>query len=129
MPAPRIRMIIPYFPEPVIHAGALPIPAFGVTAAAAVSASLWTVLRRASKLSISVEEIFRMWFYMYIGAMAGAHVYKIVVDDYSSFLVDPSMLFHYHGMSSAGAFSGGLLCGWIWCRYKRLGGFEILRRA
>ena len=86
------------------------------------------ILRRAYYKGLNVEDTFRFWFVMYICAMAGAHVYYIVVDDYPIFASDPTVLFRLGGMSSAGAFLGALIAGLLWCLYKRLSGFEILRR-
>jgi len=120
---------IPYFPEPGIRVGSHSLSPFAITAVAAVVTSLWAILRRSHKLGVSVEEMFRLWFFMYIGALAGAHLYKVFADYDARSAMDLSTLFHYHGLSSAGAFSGGLCCGLIWCWYKRLSAIEILRRV
>jgi phosphatidylglycerol:prolipoprotein diacylglycerol transferase len=122
-------VIIPYFPEPSIRVGSHSLSPFAITAVAAVVTSLWGVLRRSHKLGVAVEEMFHLWFFMYIGAMAGAHLYKVLIDDNAHSTLDFATLFHYHGLSSAGAFSGGLCCGLIWCWSKRLSAAEILRRV
>jgi phosphatidylglycerol:prolipoprotein diacylglycerol transferase len=121
--------MIPYIPEPAIRVGSRSLSPFAITAVAAVLTSLWGILRRSHKLGVSVEEMFRLWFFMYIGAMVGAHLYKVLVDDNAHSTLDFATLLRYHGLSSAGAFSGGLCAGLIWCGYKRLSAIEILRRV
>ncbi len=61
--------------------------------------------------------------------MIGARLYYVVVDDYQIFISDPSVIFRLTGISSAGALNGGLWSGLLWCLYKRLSWFEILRRV
>jgi phosphatidylglycerol:prolipoprotein diacylglycerol transferase len=87
------------------------------------------ILRRAHRQGIGMEETFRFWFWMYVCAMAGAHFYKVLVDDFSIFAADPSLLFRVNaGISSAGALNGGLWPGLLWCRYRGLSWRETLRR-
>jgi phosphatidylglycerol---prolipoprotein diacylglyceryl transferase len=120
--------MIPYFPEPVLQLGGMKIHAYSLTAVTAILVSLWMILWRAYRKGVPVEDMFRLWFVMYVCAMVGAHVYHVVIDNFVIFQSDPSTLFQLSGMSSAGALNGGLWCGLLWCLYKRLSWFEIFRR-
>lgn len=121
--------MIPYFPEPVLHIGAWKLSAFSITAVTAILASLWMILRRAYKKGVPVEDMFRLWFVMYVCAMIGARVYYVAANDFAALAHDPTAIFRIHGLSSAGALNGGLWTGLLWCLYKRLSWFEILRRV
>lgn len=121
--------MIPYYPEPVLRIGAWQLTVFSITAVIAILTSLWMILRRAYEKGVPVEDMFRLWFVMYVSAMIGARIYYVVVDDFPIFVSDPSAIFRLHGVSSAGALNGGLWTGLVWCLCKRLSWFEILRRV
>lgn len=121
--------MIPYFPQPALHLGPLQIHAFSLLAVAATLAGGYTMLRRAQRRGIDMEEMFRLCFCIFVCGFAGAHLAKTAMDNVPAFLADPSLVLRSSGgIRSLGGFSGGLLGGLIWCRLHRLPAFEILRR-
>jgi phosphatidylglycerol:prolipoprotein diacylglycerol transferase len=121
--------MIPYFPEPILRLGVLPIHLAAVADVMAVLLSILIILRRAGRFGVSRGQIFRLWFWMYLGAMLGAHLYKAVVDDFLTFRTTPAIVFRIDlGLSTFGAGFGGLLAGAIWCRFHRLDRLDTFRR-
>jgi phosphatidylglycerol:prolipoprotein diacylglycerol transferase len=121
--------MIPYYPQPVLHVGAFEIHAFGVLAAVAVVVGGRAILVRAHRQGIPVEQMFRFCFWVYICAMAGAFLSKIVLDDFNGLLADPSRVFRASlGVRSVGGISCGFLAGLVWCRFHRLSALETMRR-
>jgi phosphatidylglycerol:prolipoprotein diacylglycerol transferase len=120
--------VIPYFQEPALHIGPYQLSASAITAVLASFTSLWLILRRGYYKGVSVEDMLRLWFWMFVCAMVGARVYYVIVDDFEIFKSDPAVIFRISRMDSAGAVLGGLLGGVVWSLYKRLSWFEILRR-
>ena len=121
--------MIPYFPEPIFHAGWIAISAFSAAGAAAVALSGWTVLKRGCHKDIPADPMFRMWFWMVAGAGLGAVAPSAVFPDVSGFLLHPLQALHHHfGFTSLGAICGGFLGGLLWSLYHRLPRFEIFRR-
>jgi phosphatidylglycerol:prolipoprotein diacylglycerol transferase len=107
--------MIPYFPEPILHAGPVGITAFSATGVAAVVVSGWMILKRASQKKISTDEMFRMWFWMLASAAAGsiAHAWA---------------LHGRFGFTTLGACCGGIFGGLAWSLYHRLPPHDFMRR-
>jgi len=121
--------MFPYFPEPVLHLGPFEIHAFGVLVALAVLLGGRVMLRRAHRLGIPAQEMFRFCFCVYAFGLLGAHLAKTVMDNVPAFLADPSIVVRTsRGIRSLGGFAGGFLGGLLWCRFRRLSLFETLRR-
>jgi phosphatidylglycerol---prolipoprotein diacylglyceryl transferase len=121
--------MIPYYPQPVLHLGPFEIHAFGALVAVAVLVGLWTILRRAPRLGIGPEDMFRFCFCMLAGGMIGAHLTKTAMDNVPAFLADPFIVLRTsRGIASLGGLGGGLLGGLLWSRFRRLSLFEALRR-
>ncbi len=106
--------MIPYFPEPILHAGPVGITAFSATGVAAVVVSGWIILKRASQKKISTDEMFRMWFWM-LASAAGSigHAWA---------------LHGRFGFSTLGACCGGIFGGLGWSLYHRLPPQDFMRR-
>jgi len=119
--------MIPYYPQPVLHLGPFEIHAFGALAALAVVVGGRAILVRAHRKGIPVEQMFRFCFWVYLSAMAGAFLSKIVLDP--AFLAHPSRIFQVSlGVRSVGGISAGFLAGVAWCLYHRLSLFETMQR-
>jgi phosphatidylglycerol:prolipoprotein diacylglycerol transferase len=119
--------MIPYYPQPILRLGPFEIHAYGLMAAIAVLASGWIIVRRGRKAGFPGEELFQLWFWMYLGAALGAHLFSTVIDDFPRFLAHPSRVFHFHGISSIGAGSVAFVAGIFWCRARRFSLFDSLR--
>jgi phosphatidylglycerol---prolipoprotein diacylglyceryl transferase len=121
--------MIPYYPQPVLHLGPFSIHAFGILGALAVLVAFWTILRRGRRFGIPMEEMFQFLCVMYLCGLAAAFFAKTIMDDPHAFLADPARVFHVAaGIRSSGGLIGGLVAGLVWCAYRRLSLFEILRR-
>jgi phosphatidylglycerol:prolipoprotein diacylglycerol transferase len=121
--------MIPYYPQPVLHLGPLSIHAFGALAAIAVVIGGRIILRRAYHRGVPVQEMFEFCATIYLCALAGAVVSKIVLDNFPAFFLDPVHAIRANlGFRSIGGIIGGLLGGVLWCRFHRLTLFESLRR-
>jgi phosphatidylglycerol:prolipoprotein diacylglycerol transferase len=107
--------MIPYFPEPVLHAGPLQISTFAAMGVTAVVISGWTILTRSARKHIPPDAMFRMWFWMVLCAGAGALAYGW-------------MLHGRLGFTTLGAAGGGILAGAVWSLCHRLSLHEFLRR-
>jgi phosphatidylglycerol:prolipoprotein diacylglycerol transferase len=121
--------MIPYFPEPALQLGPLKISAFGVLLVAAVLVGGRSMLRRAHRMGIGLEDMFRFCFCILVSGMIGAHLAKIVMENLPGFLADPSIVLRTSaGIRSLGGLSGGFLGALAWCRVRKLSLFETLRR-
>ena len=119
--------MIPYYPQPAFHLGPFEIHAYGMMAAIAIVVSGWIIVRRGRRKGFPGQDLFQLWFWMYLGAALGAHLFSAVLDDFPRFLAHPSLVLHFHGISSIGAGSVAFIAGLIWCRARRLSLFDGLR--
>jgi phosphatidylglycerol:prolipoprotein diacylglycerol transferase len=121
--------MLPYYPQPVFHLGPIEIHAFGILAAVAVVVGGRCILVRAHRQGIPPEQMFRFCFWVYVCAMAGAFLSKIVLDDFPAFFVDPARAFRVSmGVRSVGGISSGFLAGLVWCRVHKLSALDTMRR-
>jgi phosphatidylglycerol---prolipoprotein diacylglyceryl transferase len=121
--------VIPYYPQPVLHLGPFSIHAFGALAATAIVVGGWTVLARAQRRGIPVQEMFEFCAVVYLCSFAGAVGLKIVLDNYPDFFLNPGHPFRVSlGFRSVGAIVGGILGGLLWRSFRPLSLFETLRR-
>jgi phosphatidylglycerol:prolipoprotein diacylglycerol transferase len=121
--------MIPYYPQPVLHLGRFEIHAFGVMAALGVVIGGRTILLRAHRRGVLAQEMFQFCATIYLCALVGAVVSKIVLDNYPAFFLDPIHAIRANlGFRSIGGIIGGLLGGVLWCRLRRLTLFESFRR-
>ncbi len=117
--------MIPYFELKSINAGRLHIPIFGPLLVAAILIGRWRILRteRANSRSMAMLCLVMLAFGLFF-----AHVAKIALDDFSTFLHDPTIVLRTsQGIRSAGGFYGGLLAGIVWCRFRGITGLETLQ--
>jgi phosphatidylglycerol---prolipoprotein diacylglyceryl transferase len=121
--------MIPYYPQPAIHLGPFSIHAFGALTAIAVVVGGRTMLLRAHRRGIPALEMFQFCTVIYLCALAGAILAKLVLDNFPIFFVNPVQAFHNNlGFRSSGGIIGGFLGGTAWCFVRRLSLFETLRR-
>jgi phosphatidylglycerol:prolipoprotein diacylglycerol transferase len=121
--------MLPYYPQPVLHLGPLQIHAFGALAAIAVVVGGRTILLRAHRRGIPAQEMFQFCAFVYLCALVGAVVSKIVLDNYPDFFLNPEHAFRVNlGFRSIGGIIGGILGGLLWRSYHRLSLFETMRR-
>jgi phosphatidylglycerol:prolipoprotein diacylglycerol transferase len=121
--------MLPYYPQPVFHLGPCEVHAFGILAAVAVVVGGRCILLRAHRQGIPAEQMFRFCFWVYISAMAGAFLSKVVLDDFPAFFVDPVHAFRGNmGVRSVGGISSGFLAAVVWCRYHKLSAVDTMRR-
>jgi phosphatidylglycerol---prolipoprotein diacylglyceryl transferase len=121
--------MLPYYPQPVLHLGPLQIHAFGALAAIAVVVGGRTILLRAHRRGIPAQEMFQFCAVVYLCALVGAVVSKIVLDNYPDFFLNPEHAFRVNlGFRSIGGIIGGILGGLLWRSYHRLSLFETMRR-
>ena len=107
--------MIPYVAQPEFHIGPFEVYAFGILVVIAVLVGGRTMLRRAHRRGIRVEEMFRFCFSMFVFGMLGAYVAKVAMEQKT-------------GVRSLGGLVGGLLGGLLWCRIRHLSLYEGLRR-
>lgn len=121
--------MLPYFPEPVLQLGPIRINAFGTLLVVAVLVGGRSMLRRAHRMGIAVDEMFRFCVCMLLCGMLGAHLAKILMENLQGFLADPSIVLRTSGgIRSLGGLSGGFLGALLWCRFHKLSLFETMRR-
>jgi phosphatidylglycerol:prolipoprotein diacylglycerol transferase len=121
--------MIPYYPQPVFHLGPYSIHAFGILAALAVLVGGRIIVLRAHRRGIPAEEMFQFCATIYLCAIAGAVLAKVVLHDFPAFFLNPVQAFRANlGFRSFGGIIGGLLGGLLWCCYRKLSLFEALRR-
>ncbi len=120
--------MIPYFPEPALQLGRFRVTAFGVLLVLAVYVGGRTMLRRAHRMGIGLDDMFQFCFYILAAGLVGAHLAKILMENLPGVLADPSILVRNGGIRSLGGLSGGFLGALVWCRVRKLSLFETMRR-
>lgn len=120
--------MIPYFPEPALPLGPFQITAFGTLLVVAVYVGGRTMLRRAHRMGIGLNDMFQFCFSILAAGLAGAHAAKILMENMTGFLADPLILVRTGGIRSLGGLSGGFLGALVWCRVRKLSLFESMRR-
>jgi phosphatidylglycerol---prolipoprotein diacylglyceryl transferase len=121
-------LVIPYYPEPLLHFGPVEMPAFRVTLVVAVLWGGYIMVKRACRLGMSGILMFNVSQWAVVFGFAGAHVAKLVMDYNSSFRIDPSIIFtSSRGIRSIGGLAGGLLGALLFCKLKRVAWMDTVR--
>jgi phosphatidylglycerol---prolipoprotein diacylglyceryl transferase len=108
-PITRLTML-PYFPQPVLHLGPLPIQAFGIT----VAIALWLGMRRfearVEDHGLDRAHAARLNAWLLIGGAAGAHLFSVLFYFPEKLRSDPWLLLRvWEDISSFGGMLGGLI--------------------
>lgn len=107
--------MLPYFEQPHIDLGPIPIHAFGVLVAAAVFVGTELAAHRAKRVGIDPNTMtaFAMW--LLVPGFLGAHVFEELWYHPAEVARDPAVLFDlFAGMSSFGGFLGAVLGAVAW---------------
>ena len=112
-------IVIPYFTIPSVHLfGSVSLQPYGVLFLIGIILAYRVVIRRAKHLGIPHEEIQGALIWVFAAGLVGAHVVEILFYQPGLVSREPLIFFNiFTGLSSIGAFSGGLLGLWIY--FKR----------
>ncbi len=120
--------MVPYFEEPVLHAGPFTLHAFTILLILAVLGGGFVILERAARLKIDHDRMFGMSFCAFTCGLAGAHVAKLALDYTSMFFADPLVIVKTsRGIRSLGGLVGGLLGAAGYGRIRRIPPMETFR--
>ena len=107
--------MLPYFEQPYVELGPMPIHAFGVLVLLAVVIGIESAARRAPSSGIdpNVMSAFALW--ILVPGFVGAHVFDSLWYHPEEVARDPSTLFDlFAGMSSFGGFLGAVIGALAW---------------
>jgi phosphatidylglycerol:prolipoprotein diacylglycerol transferase len=121
--------MIPYVELKTVPLGPLRVPAFGILLMTAIVVGRWRVLHLERADGRSDEtRIALLCLVMLALGLTSAVVVRIATADFVALLTRPALaLTERRGIMSVGGFYGGLVGGLIWCRLRRVSGFETLR--
>jgi phosphatidylglycerol:prolipoprotein diacylglycerol transferase len=121
--------MIPYYHLETIPLGHFRMSVFGILLMTAILVGRWRILHLERSEGRSDERnIALLCLVMLVFGLICAHVAKIVLADIPAFLVHPAIVLQKrHGIMSVGGFYGGLMAGLIWCKLRRVSGFETIR--
>jgi phosphatidylglycerol:prolipoprotein diacylglycerol transferase len=107
--------VLPYYEQPYVELGPIPIHAFGVLVLLAVVMGIEAAARRApcSGIDPNVMSAFALW--ILVPGFVGAHVFDALWYHPDEVAREPAMLFDlFYGMSSFGGFLGALVGAVAW---------------
>src|SRR5262249_3970496 len=111
---------------PYFHVGSwdvfgLPLIGFGVIAACGVTIGGAVMRRYGEARGVTADEIRGLFSWVFIGGIAGAHLFDLFVYQHADVSRDPLRLIKFwDGISSYGGFIGGALAFAVFIRLKRL---------
>jgi phosphatidylglycerol:prolipoprotein diacylglycerol transferase len=107
-----IAFVLPLVTLDKFDIGPFTIDTFAVLIGIGVITGFWVAVRRAAKAGISREQVALFTIFMFVGGFVGARIAPLfyLPDLLSKGLTDPYEVFvRYHGISSFGAYGGGLI--------------------
>jgi len=110
--------MLPYIEQHAIQVGALRIYPFGILVGAGVLTGIWMLRVRAERRGFDRQVTLRFCAALILGGMAGSYFLRLLL---SAGPID----LQQGGLSSCGALSGGLACGWLYLRRLGLGSARI----
>lgn len=120
--------MIPYFAAPALKAGPFTIRAFGVLMTSAIVLGGYIMIKRAGRMGVSRDLMFRASFWALACGLAGAHVTKFAMESTAVLLSNPFIILRTsRGIRSLGGLSCGLLGALAYCRLRGLSSLEMFR--
>jgi phosphatidylglycerol---prolipoprotein diacylglyceryl transferase len=101
--------MLPYFEQPVLHLGPVPVYAFGVMVAIGIAVGIWLATRRAPLYGIDREDLYDFIQWMLIPAFVISHVLDAAWYHPAELVEHPEMLLSIGGLSSFGGFLGAIV--------------------
>lgn len=86
------------------------MPTYGLLVATGVLVGLWISVRNSQKQGINPDHAWNLGIYVVLGGIIGAKVLYII-NDWSSYVANPSAIFSWNTLQAGGVFSGGLIGG------------------
>ena len=118
--------MLPYFEQPRIDLGPIPIHAFGVLVFLAVAIGTDLAARRAAAVGLQPSVTSSLALWILVPGFVGAHVFDSLWYHPGEVARTPSVLFDlFAGMSSFGGFLGAIVGAFAW----RLAGVALLPHA
>jgi phosphatidylglycerol:prolipoprotein diacylglycerol transferase len=120
--------MIPYFELKAVPLGPLRVPTFGILLATAILVGRWRVLHLERAEGRDDRHMAILCLVMLALGLTSAVVIRMATADFVALLTHPALaLTERRGIMSVGGFYGGLVGGLIWCRLRRVSGFETLK--
>ncbi len=113
--------MLPYYEQPVLHLGPIPIYGFGVLVATAIAVGIYLGTKRAPEYGIDKEKLYDFVQWVLIPAFLISHVLDAIWYHPAEVLEDPAgMLLTLGGLSSFGGFLGAVLGAFLYGRRHRV---------
>jgi phosphatidylglycerol:prolipoprotein diacylglycerol transferase len=111
----RHRIVLPYYEQPHLDLGPIPIHAFGVLVGIAVLGGIELAARRARSQSLDPSTVSAFALWILVPGFVGAHVFDVLWYHPHEVWREPSVLFDLlAGMSSFGGFVGAIVGAFAW---------------
>ncbi len=103
------------------HAGPITVRWYGLFITAGFLLAAWAAAKLVKRRSIDVDSWFNLALVGFIGGIVGARLYFVLLS-WPIFRAHPSEIFQIWlgGLSIHGGLIGGLLAGYLYCRFARL---------
>jgi phosphatidylglycerol:prolipoprotein diacylglycerol transferase len=109
--------MLPFYEQPVLHLGPIPIYAFGVLVACAIGVGIYLATKRAPGYGIDKEALYDFVQWVLIPGFLGAHILDAVWYHPAEVLEDPAaLLLTLGGLSSFGGFLGAVTGAFLYGR-------------
>ncbi|HZX44845.1 MAG TPA: prolipoprotein diacylglyceryl transferase, partial [Candidatus Nanoarchaeia archaeon] len=84
-------------------------------------------LAKKRELNLSKDDVWDLLFYIALGAVIGARLFEVIVYNFPYYLANPfEIIAVWHGgLSFHGGLIGALSAGWLFCRKKKIGFYEL----
>jgi phosphatidylglycerol:prolipoprotein diacylglycerol transferase len=105
----------------IFSIGPFTVYGYGLMIAIGILAAYLVAVKRAKKYGLNADLIFDLAIWCLVGGLLGAKIlYWVTI--LPSILADPAMIFHdfSNGFVVYGGIIGGILCGYLFCRRKKV---------
>ena len=88
---------------------------------------LISYLAKERKLKLEKDDVADLLFYLLIGTIAGARLFYVLIYDLKVYLANPLEIFAlwHGGLSFHGGLIGAVISGFIFCKKKKIGFYEL----